>query len=140
MVDALTREEIIAAARAQIGTKFRHQGRVPGLALDCAGLAACVAGQLGVEYNDRPGYGRTPHRGLLQSMLDGQPCLVRVYDRQPGDILLMRFQKEPQHVAICAGATVIHSYEAVGQVCEHDLDDEWIKRIVAVYRFVGVEA
>jgi cell wall-associated NlpC family hydrolase len=131
----MTSDDIINAARSQLGTPFRHQGRVPGLALDCAGLAAYVAKSLGCDYNEWPGYGRTPHRGLLQSVLDNQPCLVRVNDRQPGDLLLMKWNKEPMHVAICAGATVIHSYQAVGKVCEHDLDTEWQKRIVAVYRF-----
>jgi cell wall-associated NlpC family hydrolase len=136
----MTADDIINIARSQIGTPFAHQGRIPGRALDCAGLAAYVAGQLGVEFNEWPGYGRTPHKGLLKSVLDGQPCLSRVSNRMPGDILLMRFAREPQHVAICAGPSIIHSYEAVGQVCEHDLTPEWQKRIVAVYRFNGVEA
>jgi cell wall-associated NlpC family hydrolase len=133
----ITANDIIAAARAQLGTPFRHQGRLPGIALDCAGLAAVIAQQLGYDYREWPGYGRTPHRGLLQSVLDNQPCLVRVpnADRRPGDLLMMRFQREPQHVAICAGETVIHSYQAVGKVCEHALDAEWQARIVAVYRF-----
>jgi cell wall-associated NlpC family hydrolase len=136
----VTPDQIIAAARSQLGTPFVHQGRIPGKALDCAGLAAHVAREIGADYNEWPGYGRTPHKGLLQSVLDAQPCLARVRVRQPGDILLMKWNKEPMHVAICAGATVIHSYQAVGKVCEHALDDEWIRRIVAVYRFKDVMA
>jgi cell wall-associated NlpC family hydrolase len=126
---------VIDLARSQIGVKFRHQGRIPGQYLDCAGLAAYIATELGLEFNEWPGYGRTPYKGLLQAVLDEQPCLEKVSVRQPGDLLLMRFLKEPQHVAICAGATVIHSYEAVGRVCEHDLDAIWMARITAIYRF-----
>jgi len=133
-------DAIIAAARSQIGVKFQHQGRVAGLALDCAGLAAYVAGQIGAEFNELPGYGRVPNNGLMESVLDGQPCLTRVYDRQPGDILLMRFSREPQHVAIFTGENIIHSYEAVGQVCEHRLDSVWEHRIVRIYRFNKVDA
>jgi len=133
-------DAIISAARSQIGVKFQHQGRVAGLALDCAGLAAYVAGQIGAEFNELPGYGRVPNNGLMESVLDGQPCLTRVYDRQPGDILLMRFSREPQHVAIFTGENIIHSYEAVGQVCEHRLDSVWERRIVRIYRFNGVGA
>lgn len=136
----MTQDDILAIARSQLGTPFRHQGRVSGKALDCAGLAAYVARQLGAEYNEWPGYGRTPHRGLLQSVLDAQPCLLRVSDRQPGDILLMKWNKEPMHVAICAGDTVIHAYESVGKVCEHDLTPDWQARIVAVYRFKDLSA
>ncbi|MBK8745664.1 MAG: peptidase P60, partial [Propionivibrio sp.] len=38
---------ILAAARACIGTPFVHQGRIPGLALDCAGLVVAVAQAIG---------------------------------------------------------------------------------------------
>lgn len=134
----MTADEIIAAARSQLRVKFRHQGRIAGQWLDCAGLVAYVADQIGADYNEWPGYGRSPHDGLLKTVLDEQPCLDRVYTRQPGDILLMRFGREPQHIAICAGDTVIHSYEAVGEVVEHTLDSIWAARIVGIYRFKGV--
>lgn len=134
-------DTILATARACIGTPFGHQGRIPGLLLDCAGLVIHVAHQIGADYFDVPGYGRQPYRGLMVGTLDGQPCLDRVpviADRLPGDVLLMRFQREPQHVAICAGATVVHSYADAGKVCEHDLTAEWVVRITAVYRFKAV--
>lgn len=136
----MTVTQIIAAARACIGTPFRHQGRIPCVALDCAGLVVAVAKDIGADYIDRPNYGRMPSGGLLESVLDDQPCLVRVPNaaRQAGDVLLMRFTGEPQHLAICAGETIIHSYQQVGRVCEHRLADVWIARIVRVYRFRGV--
>lgn len=137
-----TAPDIVAAARSLIGTPFRHQGRVPGLALDCAGLVIAVAAQLGIDHFDVPGYGRRPHQGLLEQTLDTQPALHAVgrSAHQAGDILLMRFAREPQHLAISAGDTIIHSWEAAGKVCEHGLDDVWQSRIVRVYRFVGVMA
>lgn len=134
----MTADDILSAARGCIGTPFRHQGRIPGVALDCAGLVVAVAKEIGADYIDRPGYSRNPSGGLLESALDDQPCLERVTDRQPGDVLLMRFKGEPQHLAICAGETVIHSYEAVGKVCEHRLADVWVSRIVRAYRFKGL--
>ena len=39
----MTSADIIAIARACLGTPFRHQGRIPGVALDCAGLVVAVA-------------------------------------------------------------------------------------------------
>ena len=134
----MTADDILIAARSFLGTPFRHQGRIPGLALDCAGLVVSVAKEIGADYIDRPGYSRNPSGGLLESALDDQPCLERVTDRQPGDVLLMRFSGEPQHLAICAGDTIIHSYEAVGKVCEHRLASVWAARIVRVYRFKGL--
>ncbi len=130
---------IIAVARSQLGTPFKHQGRVPGLALDCAGLAAYVATELGVDFNEWPGYGRVPCNGLLQAVMDAQPCLEVVSSKQPGDILMMRVGREPQHLAVYTGDnTIIHAYEAVGKVCEHRLDHIWNKRIIRIYRFRSI--
>ena len=134
----MTADDILTAARSCLDTPFRHQGRIPGLALDCAGLVVSVAKEIGADYIDRPGYSRNPSGGLLESALDDQPCLERVTDRQPGDVLLMRFAGEPQHLAIFTGDNIIHSYESVGKVCEHRMADVWAVRIVRVYRFKGV--
>ena len=130
--------EIVAAARAELDTRFVHQGRISGVALDCAGLIVQVARSIGVSYTDVPAYGRSPHQGLLQATLDSNACIERVTDHQAGDILLMRFASEPQHLAICAGDTMIHSYLQVGKVCEHRLSAVWAARIVGVYRFKDV--
>ena len=136
----MTPADIIAAARSELGTPFRHQGRIPGKALDCAGLVVRVAVLLDIPYLDHGGYARRPSGGMLESAIDGQPCLeqVKKSDMQAGDVLLMRFAREPQHLAIYTGQNVIHSYQASGKVCEHILDAQWKARIVAVYRFKGL--
>lgn len=54
--------------------------------------------------------------------------------RLPGDILLMRFAGEPQHIALYTGATLIHSYASIRRVVEHRLDIKWARRIVQAYR------
>jgi len=136
----MTADDILTAARQCIGTPFRHQGRLIAFGLDCAGVAIHVAREIGAGAIDVSGYGRTPANGQLERSLDSQPCLERVYldDRQAGDVLLMRFASEPQHLAICAGETIIHAYEAAGLCCEHRLSSLWAARIVRVYRFRGV--
>lgn len=130
----MTADEIIAAARAELDTPFVHQGRLPGKALDCAGLAVVVASHWHAVL-EPAAYSRGPSGGQLESWLDKQDFLARVAMPQPGDILLMRFASEPQHLAVYAGPNIIHSYEAVGRVVEHILDDKWRRRIVCVYRF-----
>jgi len=134
----MTPAEIIAAARQALGTKFKHQGRTVGRGLDCAGLALHVAAVLGVETIDREGYARRPFDGILESMLDAQPGLERVFAMLPGDILLMRFDVGPQHLGIFTGATIIHAYAPPGLVCEHAMTPEWESRAVRIYRFRGV--
>jgi cell wall-associated NlpC family hydrolase len=136
----ITTDDILAAARQCIGTPFRHQGRLIAFGLDCAGVAIHVARQIGVGHLDVSGYGRTPANGQLEQSLDSQPCLERIplTRPSPGDLLLMRFASDPQHLAICAGETIIHAYEAAGQCCEHRLSSMWASRIVRVYRFRGI--
>ena len=131
----MTAADIIAAARECLGTPFAHQGRINGLALDCAGLIIHVAKTLDLQHVDHSGYARLPGNGLLESALDNQPGLTRVSELQPGDIFLMKFSGDPQHLGIYAGDTIIHAYQPVGKVCEHGLTDAWRRRIVRVYRF-----
>jgi len=134
-------DEIIAAARECIGAPFRHQGRSIDTGLDCAGVALHVAHAIGRDAIDVAGYGRSPANGQMESTLDNQPGLSRVADigaRQPGDLLLMRFAREPQHVAVLVGENIVHAYAAAGKCVEHRIDAAWERRIVRVYRFSEV--
>lgn len=132
-----TREEIVAEARTWIGTPFHHQGRVKGRGVDCAGLIVGTARACGIAAGDMSGYSRTPSGGMLQEELERQ-C-DRVSEALPGDIYLMRFEREPQHVAFATDIGVLHAYANARTVAEHVLDDKWRRRIVAVYRLRGIE-
>lgn len=134
-------DQIIEEARKCLKTPFQHQGRIPGLALDCVGLCIVVARNLGIEVIDQTGYGRTPSNGLLETAIDNQPALYKVTDgtKKRGDIFAMRWLSDPKHVAIFEGTNIIHSYAEVGMVCEHGFTPEWQKRVIATYRFKDVE-
>ena len=132
----MTPNEIIEAARAELNTPFIHQGRLPGKALDCAGLAVTVARNW-YEVHEPRAYGRSPHLGLLQQWVEAQPFIERG-PVEAGAILLMRFGIEPQHLAICAGDTIIHSYSRVSKVVEHNFSPVWRARVVRSYRFKDV--
>ncbi|MCY1441669.1 putative phage cell wall peptidase, NlpC/P60 family [compost metagenome] len=137
----MTSEEIIAVARSMLKTPFKHQARVPGLGLDCAGLLVCVCQELGVPIEDVQGYGRNPFNGLLEAAIRRQPFLREVPkgELQPGDVLLMRFSQAPQHVAIVTDLGIIHAYEHSGSVVEHRLADVWRARITHAFRFEGIQ-
>lgn len=135
----MTPDEIIEAARSEIGTPFRHQGRVAGKCLDCAGLIVRVAELLGVPVADQKGYSRLPSGSKLESALDGQKNVYRVTgDPLAGDILMLRFNKDPQHLAVYTGENIIHCTNQTGRVVEERLDTLWKSRLVRVYRFAGV--
>lgn len=131
-----SQKEILKHARECLKTPFRHQGRICGKSLDCAGVIIHVAKSLGFSPEDIKAYGRSPSRGTLMTTLDSQSCIYQVCHMLPGDILLMKFGSEPQHLAIYTDAnTIIHGYSKVGYVCEHRLSSMWKGKIVKIYRF-----
>ena len=131
--------EIVGYARECINTPFRHQGRVCGVALDCAGVVVHCATRLALEHADMQGYPRLPFKNTLQEFLSAQPNLIEVPipEMAEGDVILMRIKAAPQHLGIYAGnGYMIHAYDDVGRTVEQRIDDAWLKKITAVYRFV----
>ncbi len=43
----MKREDFVRVARSYIGTPFHHQGRLPGVGLDCAGVIVCALAECG---------------------------------------------------------------------------------------------
>lgn len=133
--------KIIEAAFECLKTPFVHQGRVRNVGMDCAGLVAYVLAKLEIPYIDENGYGRSPFDGQLERAMLGQPSMreIEVSTAVEGDILLMRIQKAPQHLAFHAGfidgrAYIIHSSEQHGGVVHHSLDGMWSARVMKAYR------
>ncbi len=126
-------EQIISIAREWVGTPFRHQGRTPGKWLDCAGLVVCLAECAGYKVEDVRGYSREPD-GSLRDELERQLVPVRS-GWQPADIILMKYRRDPRHLAIWTGETIIHAEAVRKQVIEHGINDRHVRRIIAVYRF-----
>jgi len=128
---------VVAIARKWLGTKFHHQGRKLGVGVDCIGLIAEVAKELGLSFEDRIDYARAPQDGELQRELEKYliPAELKI-----GCVALFKMEKEPQHVGIItdygvAGLGLIHSYAQSRKVVEHNLDASWRARIVGVYEF-----
>ncbi|MDD5585633.1 MAG: hypothetical protein PHY92_01580, partial [Alphaproteobacteria bacterium] len=60
---------MIAAARACLGTPFHHQGRKPGVGLDCIGLIVVALQAAGYDVRDRFDYSPRPDgRSLVQAL------------------------------------------------------------------------
>lgn len=132
----MTRVDLmIAAAREAIGTPFRHQGRTVGQGMDCAGLLKYSVEAGGAKVIDTPAYSRRAGGAMLEAALDAQPMLTRVRGTpQAGDIMLLRFDGDPCHLALCTGQTIIHAWAIARKVCEHDFNREWQGRVVRIYR------
>lgn len=134
----MTVDEIVLAARACMGTPFRHQGRQIGVGLDCAGFAAQIARTVGCKVIDQTGYGRYPAAGILRKMIEAQPFLMTISPQEAdvGDLLLMHFSGPEQHLAIVSRqGYIMHAYEPSEAVVEHIMSPKWRRRVVAAYRF-----
>lgn len=138
----MTADDIIGAAMECMGTPFRHQGRVLGLGMDCAGVLVHCFARLGLPFNDEMGYPRNPYDGQLDKILAAQPSLVEIDKAaaRRGDVLSMRISSAPQHIAIHAGQVrgrdyIIHGSSEHGKVCMHRLCDVWGSRVMRAYRF-----
>lgn len=135
-------EDIVAAAREQIGTAFHHQGRCSGVGLDCIGLLVHVARALGIPHEDSTAYGRWPRPHMLRAGL-ANAGLISLGEVKPkiGDVVEITMTKpgRVRHVAIVTDRGLLHTYADVGKVVEHGLDEAWRSRIEGVWRFPGVE-
>jgi NlpC/P60 family putative phage cell wall peptidase len=146
------RLEVVAEARKWIGTPFAHQGRLKGVGTDCGGLVGGVAVALGLlpvgwwreVFDPRfGGYGRMPAHGLMQRVCESLMSAIPTSQAQPGDVLMMRFADDPQHLAILTdyrhgGDSVVHALSRVGSVCEHRLTSAWRVRCAGAYSMPGV--
>jgi len=142
-LSAAARAAFVAAARARVGVKFRHQGR-SATHLDCIGLMVTALADAGTACNDRRAYGRDPARDDLRSALRqhfGPPAAIApdLSAVKPGDIALMAWHLRPQHVAVFGdyahgGLSLIHADAQFGAVVEHAFAAPWIDRVAEVYR------
>ena len=136
------REQIIAEARAWIGTPYRHQASLKGVGCDCLGLL----------------------RGVWRALYDTEPELTSAYapdwaeangeeklaeaarrhmteiapkDAAPGDVLLFRWRPHlpAKHAAILtAPGRMIHAYDGAA-VCEVHFAPFWQRRVAFAFRF-----
>ena len=138
----IDRMDIVTTADTWIGTRWQHQGR-SAAGIDCIGLVECVGQALGLVTTSAltvaPGYSRIPDGRELMAGLDAHMRrLAEIDAAQPGDVLLMRFEVAPQHVALVAPGAggrpdIIHAWAGARRVVRHGLDALWRSRCVAAY-------
>ena len=136
-MDAVT---IISQARKYVGTPFHHQGRSKR-GLDCVGLIARVAKDLGLSEYDFLQYDRIPNPLLFMSILRSCPDWDRVplQEMREGDVLIFKLSSYPCHLAFLATeGRIIHALSLRGRVCEHRLSSDWRRKIRDCFRFKGV--
>lgn len=147
-----TRADIVAEARTWLGTRYRHQARTKGLAVDCIGLVGGVALACGIDGAqewaadaDLHAYARTPDARLILSGCDRfLDRLVGPSSAREGDVLLFALEREPRHFALVSEAAaaptrIIHAYAlmAARRVVEQPLPLAGAT-LLAGFRFRGL--
>ena len=139
----MSREKFILQARTWIGTKFCLHGRskrnnIDLGGCDCAGLIIGVLKE-SIENFDERFDGFIDSRIYKRIISDYELLLniekffkkKKLSDIESGDIALFSFRENlpPQHIGIIGRQngyfTLIHSYQKLGCVVEHILDDYW---------------
>jgi len=140
-----TREEIVQEARTWLGTPFHHQARLKGVGCDCVGLVIGVARALALVAADFdvPAYPRTPDGTSLLALTDQHLAPITKAFMQPGDVVVLAFDKDPQHLAVLGnyrhgGLSIIHAHSVHGAVVESRLMFSSSLRFVAAYSLPGV--
>ena len=147
-----TRAQVVEEARSWIGTRYQHQAKLKGVAIDCGGLICGVGVALGLipaDYLSQPrvqafaGYGK---RNYGERMIEACALLLdplEIEEARIGDVYLMAFDSGPQHSGIVSEwhgrPGLIHAYAQARKVAEHPIDVAWRKRIVGAYTYRGVE-
>jgi NlpC/P60 family putative phage cell wall peptidase len=138
----MRRTEIVAAARAWVGTPYRHRASAPGAGCDCLGLLRGVWRSLyGNEPQPVPNYSadwRRGEGGALQAA--AERWLLRAGGSpQAGQVVLFRLGRMVRHCGIVlAPGRFVHAQEGLG-VIEANLTEGWADRIAGRYEFPGVE-
>lgn len=142
-----TLADVVTEARTWIGTRYHHQARLKQVGVDCVGLVIGVARELDLIARDFDvgGYSPTPDGTSLKRGCAEFLDAVSLGDVRPGHVLLLRFRREPQHMAIVAdylhgGLSMIHADggAATNRVVENRVDEKWRSRVVAAYALRGL--
>lgn len=140
-MDNLTREIIIDKVLEYIDTPFQHQGRVKGVGVDCVGLIICVATELNLfdVSNDSLNYKRIPDGKMLMLKAKENLKEISLNDIETGDILIITFDKDPQHFAFYYKKNdeefIIHAYSKIKKVLIQRYDEYWKEKTQFSFRF-----
>lgn len=115
------RDEAEAFARTLIDTPFHHAARLPGVGIDCVGVVVLTGAHIGAW---PAGFDVLPYPEFPTGMDMRTKCrqflrIVRKQDMQPGDVVLLISDKDPQHLGIVGRykrthhLSVIHASNAI---------------------------
>ncbi len=140
------RADIIAAARAWLGTPYRHQASCRGAGCDCLGLVRGVWRDVyGAEPEMPPPYSPDwGEAGAVEIILDAarrHMSEIALGDARAGDALVFRMREGriAKHMAILSSASTMIHAQMGDCVREIAFAPYWRRHVVAAFAFPGVE-
>lgn len=132
--------DVVAAARELVGTPYHHQGRKPGVGLDCIGVPIEVARKVGIAVHDFKGYGAIPQPEVLLQKIAENCTEITLEQAQPGNLLCFKSgMTHPSHFGILLDdGAFVHAYERMGRVVREPLDARWLRLLHSVWHINGV--
>ena len=135
-------DDVIAAARAWLGTPYHDKASLRGVGCDCLGLARGVWRDLvGAEPQPIPPYSRDwGETGVREVLAEGaRAMMIEIPLAQIGPGALVLFRMAPRAIAkhvgiLTAQDRFIHAYDRLG-VIEEALTTAWSRRIAFAFRF-----
>lgn len=146
-------DAVVSAARAYLGTPFRHQGRTR-TGLDCVGLVWAALNDAGLSVDQDTAYDRNPSWRRIRQAGNDRFIRLRKSETLRAGVIALFVDRMWAHVGIMTGQdTFIHSrgVEGVGGgVIEHRLDypewqppgamsASWGPRLIAAWRHPDME-
>lgn len=145
-----TRADVVSQARTWLGTPFRHQSAMKGVACDCVGLIRGVAAEVGLFSPDVDTlkrilrYTRLANPRKMRAGLELFMTEVAGSDVRDGDVAWLGWSRgRPMHLAFRATAldgrpTLIHAFSLAGKVVEHGFAAEWTVLVDSHWRIPGI--
>lgn len=128
-------DAIVTAVRECVGTRFRPQGRLSGVGLDCVGVVLVAARAAGCRSVALPGYALGgEHDALIEPALRAAGGAAITMPRV-GDVLVLAPSPGQRHLAVVTPAGVVHAHAGPGRVVEGPVDAGWA--MIGAWRLTG---
>lgn len=134
-------QDFAAAALQLVGTPWHHQGRLPGVGLDCVGVAVAAARTCGIDVEDLQNYTLPADPNAFLMLLAVNCVADAVPTFEAGRIAVFRIGPHPQHLAVVVdGDRIVHGLDRKRRaVVVESLTDAWRYRAHSTWRLRGVD-
>jgi cell wall-associated NlpC family hydrolase len=140
-----TRSQVVEQTRTWVGTPYKHQAHLKGVGVDCIGLMAGVAVELGlvdavtVFERERWDYNLSPDPSRMEEALR-RFCEPTDYPTVGDWLHIAARGRRGTHVVLLASAkAVIHACCDHGRVVEQPLAGGAMRSLIRGYSFPGLD-